>query len=130
MTTSETSTVKKKKRMIVSYNKLTFEQLTLLRNLYPLGFTDAMMKVKGMNNEEFNAVMMETEDVQYLVKVEVGNTGVVFEDEETADSIGDDVTKGLIPDMDNESAEEEDEDSFEDDRVEIDEDDEDDDDEK
>lgn len=66
-----TETSKNKKRLIVSYNNLTPELQEELKRQYPLGFTDSMQRYDKGPGDFFYAVRLETEDITYLVKVDV-----------------------------------------------------------
>ena len=58
------------KRVIVDYNKLTNEILSMLVEKYPDGYTDAdVIRFKNAKNETVEALEVRTEDTIYLVKV-------------------------------------------------------------
>ena len=58
------------KRVIVDYNKLTNEILSMLVEKYPDGYTDAdVIRFKNAKNETVDALEVRTEDTIYLVKV-------------------------------------------------------------
>jgi hypothetical protein len=59
-----------KKRLVISYDKLTPDLLNALRKKYPNGYEDHVFKVNAPN-KEFYAVTLDTEDASYLVKVNV-----------------------------------------------------------
>ena len=56
------------KRVIVDYNKLTNEILSMLVEKYPDGYTD-VIRFKNAKNETVDALEVRTEDTIYLVKV-------------------------------------------------------------
>lgn len=60
-----------KKRVAISYANLTPELLEALKAKYPLGYTDEMIRIDKPNGEFFYAVVLETEEISYLVKVNV-----------------------------------------------------------
>lgn len=60
-----------KPRSIVSFINLSPELQEEVRKLYPLGFTDAMMRIDKPNGDFFYAVPFETEAASYLVKIDV-----------------------------------------------------------
>ncbi len=61
-----------KKRLIVSYHSLSPELQEELKKHYPNGFTDHMLRYdKGPGGDFFYAVRLETDDIIYLVKVDV-----------------------------------------------------------
>ena len=58
------------KRVIVDYNKLTNQILSMLVEKYPDGYTDAdVIRFKNAKNETVDALEVRTEDTIYLVKV-------------------------------------------------------------
>lgn len=53
-----------------------------VREKYPLGFTDAMMRVDKPNGDFFYAVPFDTDEVAYLVKIDVKiDNGATEEDD-------------------------------------------------
>lgn len=84
---------KPKKRLIISYHNLPVELQEKLKEQYPTGYTEAMMRIDKAPGDFFYAVVLETEDVNYLVKVDVKIDDM--EDEEDKDFFdGDDDIKG------------------------------------
>ena len=60
-----------KKRLVVSFNNLPVELQEQLRAEYPAGYSDVMMRIDKPNGDFFYAVPFETEEVSYLVKIDV-----------------------------------------------------------
>jgi hypothetical protein len=60
-----------KKRVIINYSNLPAEVLEALRQKYPLGYSNFVMKVKTGNDSFFYAVTVDMEDTSYLIKVPV-----------------------------------------------------------
>lgn len=60
-----------KKRVVTSYENLSDELLTALKERYPLGFTDYMIRVDKPDGTFFYGVVFETDDTNYLVKISV-----------------------------------------------------------
>lgn len=60
-----------KKRLIVSMNHLPEGVLEAIREKYPDGYDDFVIKVPTSNNGHFYAITVETENANYLVKVSV-----------------------------------------------------------
>lgn len=60
-----------KKHLVASFNNLAPELQDKLKELYPMGFADAMMRVDKPNGDFFYVVPFETEDVSYMVKIDV-----------------------------------------------------------
>lgn len=54
---------KAKKHIVTSIHNLTPELQEAVREKYPLGFTDAMMRVDKPNGDFFYAVPFDTDDV-------------------------------------------------------------------
>ena len=60
-----------KKHIVTSFNNLPAELQEAVKAFYPLGFTDAMMRIDKPNGDFFYAVPFDTEDTAYLVKLDV-----------------------------------------------------------
>lgn len=60
-----------KKHLVASFNNLAPELQDKVKELYPTGFADAMMRVDKPNGDFFYVVPFETEDVSYMVKIDV-----------------------------------------------------------
>ena len=60
-----------KKRLVTSFKNLSQELQDAVKELYPLGFSDAMMRVDKPNGDFFYAVPFETDEISYLVKIDV-----------------------------------------------------------
>ena len=60
-----------KKRSVVSFANLSPELQEEVKKLYPYGFTEAMMRIDKPNGDFFYAVPFDTEEVAYLVKIDV-----------------------------------------------------------
>lgn len=82
-----------KKRLVVSYKNISEELKEELRKKYPTGFQDAMIRVDKGLGDFFYAVDLETEDVHYLIKVDVKiDEGI--DDDDDKDYYGDDDIEG------------------------------------
>lgn len=62
---------KAKKHIVTSFHNLPTELQEAVREKYPQGFTDAMMRVDKPNGDFFYAVPFDTDEVAYLVKIDV-----------------------------------------------------------
>ena len=60
-----------KKHIVTSFHNLTPEIQEAVKAKYPLGFTDAMIRVDKPNGDFFYAVPYEMADTCYLVKIDV-----------------------------------------------------------
>lgn len=60
-----------KKHIVTSFHNLPSELQEAVKEKYPLGFTDAMMRVDKPNGDFFYAVPFDTDEVAYLVKIDV-----------------------------------------------------------
>ena len=58
-----------KKRAIVSYDKLTIDQKRQLEVAFPDGFSEGMTQIKTPTGETLEALLWETEEVIYLIKL-------------------------------------------------------------
>lgn len=71
-----------KKHIVTSFHNLSAELQDAVREKYPLGFTDAMMRVDKPNGDFFYAVPFDTDEVAYLVKIDVKiDNGATEEDD-------------------------------------------------
>ncbi|MDR2891314.1 MAG: hypothetical protein LBV18_06980 [Alistipes sp.] len=83
-----------KKRLIVSYHNLSEEMLDELKRQYPLGYTDKMIRIEKGPGDFFYAVLLETTEINYLVKVDVKIDDDPEEEEEKGYYGDDDDIKG------------------------------------
>ena len=60
-----------KKRLVISYKNCPAEVLRAIKEKYPTGYGDAIIKVQKPNGDFFHAITIELEDANYLVKVDV-----------------------------------------------------------
>jgi hypothetical protein len=58
-----------KKRAIVSYDKLSIDQKRQLVIAFPDGFSEGMTQIKTPTGETLDALLWDTEDVIYLIKL-------------------------------------------------------------
>lgn len=83
-----------KKRAIVSYEKLTIEQKKELLVAFPDGFSSGMTQIKTPTGEILDALLWETEEVIYLVKLNrMPTKPVVTDDDDDDDFEDDDIAK-------------------------------------
>ena len=71
-----------KKRIVASIHNLPPELLEALKKKYPYGYTDQMIRVEKGPGDFFYGVVLETEEINYLIKVDVKVDGKIEEDEE------------------------------------------------
>lgn len=81
---------KSKKRVVISYKNLSPELQEEIKKQYPNGYTDSMLRVDKGPGDFFYAIMLETEEVSYLVKVDVKVDDQV-EDEDDKDYYSDEI---------------------------------------
>ena len=60
-----------KKRLVVSYKNCPAEVIQAIKEKYPLGYGDSIIKVQKPSGDFFHAITIDFEDVSYLVKVAV-----------------------------------------------------------
>ncbi len=60
-----------KRRVVTSFNNLTIEMQEAVKAHYPTGYTEAMMRIEKPNGDFFYAVSYATEEIDYLVKIDV-----------------------------------------------------------
>lgn len=96
-----------KKRIVTSFNNLSSELQELVNEKYPTGYTEAMMRIDKPNGDFFYAVPYATDEVDYLVKINVKIDDMSHEDDdkglyddEIKESDGMDVPEGHEEDDD------------------------------
>ena len=84
----------KKKRSIVSYDKLTAEQKKELLKSFPDGYRSFVTQIKTPAGESLEALIWETEEVIYLVKMSSNmTTALDLDDDDDDDDEIDDIVK-------------------------------------
>lgn len=81
---------KNKKRIVVSFHNLPPELQEAVKKQYPTGFTDHMIRIEKGPGDFFYAVVYETEDISYLVKIVV-NVDEQVEEDDDKDYYNDDI---------------------------------------
>jgi len=102
-----------KRRAIISYDKLSIDQKKQILRDYPDGYINHLTTIKTPTGETLDALIWETDEVIYLVKVNkvMPKSKPVSDDED--DDFEDDFDK--VPGMkDDEAEEEEEEDDYND----------------
>ncbi len=77
-----TKEVKPKKRVVISYHNLPVELQEELKKRYPYGYTEAMIRIDKGPGDFFYGVVLETDDISYLVKIDVKIDGSLDEEED------------------------------------------------
>lgn len=60
-----------KKHIVTSFRNLSPEMQAAVKVKYPLGFTEAMMRVDKPNGDFFYAIPFDTDEVAYMLKIDV-----------------------------------------------------------
>ncbi len=84
---------KVKRRVATSLKNLSPELQEEVRKKYPQGYTDHMIRVDKGPGDFFYAIVLETEDTSYLIKVDV-KVDDQLEDDEDKGFYDDDEIKG------------------------------------
>ena len=71
-----------KKRVVTKLQNMSEELQEEVRKQYPHGFTDHMIRIDKGPGDFFYAVDLETDDIHYLIKVDVKIDDKLEEDEE------------------------------------------------
>ena len=71
-----------KKKLVVSFKNLSPELQEEVKKQYPYGFSEKMMRIDLGPEKFFYAVPFETEDISYLVKINVKIDTKVDEEDE------------------------------------------------
>jgi hypothetical protein len=106
-----------KKRAIVTYDKLSEEMKDRLEEAFPDGFGGSMTQIKTPTGETLDALLWETEEIIYLVKLnKITKKPVVIPEEEEFDDIPEeDVKSDEIDDLEEDDEEEEEDDAADED---------------
>ena len=101
-----------KRRAIISYDKLTIEQKKQILRDFPDGYINHLTTIKTPTGEMLDALMWETEEIIYLVKInKITPKKVVSDDDD--DDFEDDVEEvDGMKDEDDVDADEEEEDEY------------------
>jgi len=70
-TTKTSSIVVGKKKLVVSYKNLPPDVVELVKEKYPRGYAESLMKVNKGDGQFFYAITLDTETTDYLIKVDV-----------------------------------------------------------
>ena len=90
-----------KKRLVASFRNLPSELQEAIKQKYPLGFSEAMMRIDKPNGEFFYAVPFETDEINYLVKIDDDEDKDYYDDDiKGADDLQDDDNSGDDEDRD------------------------------
>lgn len=75
-----------KKRSIISYDKLTAEQVKELEAAFPNGYYSALTQIKTPSGETIETLLWETEEVIYLVKMIRPKNQIVIDGDDDFDN--------------------------------------------
>jgi hypothetical protein len=103
-----------KKRAIVSYEKLSIDQKKQLLVAFPDGFSENMTQIKTPTGETLDALLWETEEIIYLVKLNkpMGKPVKAPVDDDDDDDFEDDLPIDDVKGDDDDLADEEEEDTY------------------
>jgi hypothetical protein len=105
-----------KKRAIVTYDKLSEEMKDRLEEAFPDGFGGSMTQIKTPTGETLDALLWETEEIIYLVKLnKIVTKPVVIPEEEDFEDLPEEDVKSDELDQDLDEEEEDDQDDNDDD---------------
>jgi hypothetical protein len=84
-----------KRRAIISYSKLTIEQKKQILRDFPDGYINHLTTIKIPTGEVLDALIWETDEVIYLVKINKVNPKIVAttDDDDDDDNFEDDLDK-------------------------------------
>ena len=100
-----------KKRAIISYDKLTIDQKKQILKDFPDGYINHLTTIKTPTGEVLDALIWETDEVIYLVKInKVTPKAPAVDDEE--DDFEDDFDKVDVKDEDEDSDSDDDDDDY------------------
>jgi hypothetical protein len=100
-----------KKRAIISYDKLTIDQKKQILKDFPDGYVNHLTTIKTPTGEMLDALIWETDEVIYLVKInKVTPKAPAVDDEE--DDFEDDFDKVDVKDEDEDSDSDDEDDDY------------------
>ena len=71
-----------KRKSVISFNNLPLELQEAVKAAYPYGYSDSLIRVDKPNGDFFFAVPFETDEVSYLVKIDVKIDDMSHEEED------------------------------------------------
>ena len=80
-----------KKHIVTSFHNLAPELQEAVKQKYPLGFTEAMMRVDKPNGDFFYAVPFDTDEIAYMVKIDVKIDDNAQEEDDDKDYYDDEI---------------------------------------
>ena len=89
-----------KRRGIISYDKLTVEQKKQILRDFPDGYINHLTTIKTPNGETLDALIWETDEVIYLVKIKQPTIKQVKNDDVEEDDFEDELDKDDLNDQD------------------------------
>ena len=89
-----------KRRGIISYDKLTVEQKKQILRDFPDGYINHLTTIKTPNGETLDALIWETDEVIYLVKIKQPAIKQVNNDDVEEDDFEDELDKDDLNDQD------------------------------
>ncbi len=89
-----------KRRGIISYDKLTVEQKKQILRDFPDGYINHLTTIKTPNGETLDALIWETDEVIYLVKIKQPVIKQVNNDDVEEDDFEDELDKNDLNDQD------------------------------
>jgi len=94
-----------KKRLVISYKNCPSEVIQAIKEKYPLGYGDEIIKVQKPNGDFFHAITIDFEDVSYLVKVDVKIDNLTEEEFEKqfGSTVGEDSENGELESKEDEN---------------------------
>lgn len=101
-----------KRRSIISYDKLTVEQKKKLEQDFPDGFLGNLTTIKTPTGEVLDALIWETEEIIYLVKINKASFTSSLDDDDddfVDDTLGADIPVGEDDDTEDDDDDTEDE---------------------
>lgn len=97
-----------KKRAIISYDKLTIDQKKQILKDFPDGYINHLTSIKTPTGETLDALIWETDEIIYLVKInKIAPKAAVVDDEEEDFEEDFDKVDGIKDDEDLDSDDEE-----------------------
>jgi len=76
-----------KKRIIKDYNQMPPEILVQLKNQYPHGYQEYVLRFNNAKGELISALPFETDEIFYLVKIDTSGGYHIVDEEDLVDDL-------------------------------------------
>ncbi len=76
-----------KKRIIKDYDQMPQEILLQLKDRFPQGYQEHLLRFNNASGEMISALPFETDDISYLVRMDISGSYHLFDEEGVVDEL-------------------------------------------